>query len=287
MLMPSIEIIKQAATSSFLVREFKGEQFDAPFHFHPELELTFIVSGRGSRFVGNHIEDYAPGDLVLLGSHVPHCWKTEEESRADTLSHSIVIHFSRNCLGDEFFDKPELHAIKRLLERSRAGIKFSPENLQAVVQKLEKIAGSQEAFTCMLLFLELLQALAQERNFRLLDTTDTTIIYSEADMQRLNVIYNFLAKNFRDEIRLKEVADLINMSPNAFCRYFKKVSRRTLMETIIQYRLNYILAQLVQTDLPVADICFASGFGNFSHFNKVFKEKMKMSPLQYRKKFSG
>jgi AraC-like DNA-binding protein len=105
-------------------------------------------------------------------------------------------------------------------------------------------------------------------------------------MDRLNKVYNYLAANFREEIRLKEVASLINMTPNAFCKYFKKVSRRTLIETVLQYRINYSISQLIQSNIPIAHICYDSGFGNLSHFNKTFKDKMKLSPLQYRKKFS-
>ncbi len=105
-------------------------------------------------------------------------------------------------------------------------------------------------------------------------------------MERLNKVYDYLSENYKEAITLTNVSSLINMTPNAFCKYFKKISRRTLIETVLQYRINFALSQLVQTNLPVADICFESGFGNVSHFNKVFKNKMKLSPLQYRKKFA-
>jgi AraC-like DNA-binding protein len=286
MLKASIEVIKQGLSNSFLVREFKAKIFDAPFHFHPEFELTLILSGNGSRLVGNHIEDYTAGDLVLIGSNVPHCWKSDTTSKKNIKSHSIVIHFTETCFGEDFFTKPEMNRIKKLLLKSGAGIKFTIEMHDAIIEEIREIVTVTDPFKKMLLLLQILQSLAETRKSKLLDTNSQMASYSASDMERLNKVYDYLAANYQERIKLNEVASLINMAPNAFCKYFKRVSRRTLIETVLQYRINYAISQLAHTNLPVADICYDSGFGNLSHFNKIFKDKMKLSPLQYRKKLA-
>jgi AraC-like DNA-binding protein len=86
-------------------------------------------------------------------------------------------------------------------------------------------------------------------------------------------------------VTLEGAASIANMTPNAFCKYFKKATRKTFMETVIEYRLNYATQQLVQTDKPISEISFDSGFGDVSHFYKMFKSKMQVSPLNYRKRF--
>ena len=279
-----IEVIKPGISNSFLIREFKPKIFDAPFHFHPEFELALVVSGNGSRFVGNHIEDYTSGDLVLVGSNVPHCWKTNTTNKVKVKSHSIVIHFMEDCFGEDFFKKPELVYIAKLLRKSYAGIQFHSKVNESVIEKIKKIVLLTNPLKKMMLLLEILDSLSKTRNFRILNDGLSPISYSPGDMARLNKVYDYLAANFKGTIKLDDVASLIHMAPNAFCKYFKKVSRRTLIETVLLYRINYAVSQLVQTNLSVADICYESGFGNLSHFNTSFKNKMKLSPLQYRKK---
>lgn len=279
-----MEVIKPGISDSFLVREFKPKLFDAPFHFHPEIELALVISGNGSRLVGNHIGDYTAGDLVLVGCNVPHCWKTNTTDKVIVKSHSIVIQFMEDCFGKDFFRRPELISIAKLLQKSYDGIQFHSKMNEAVIEKIKKILLLSSPFEKMMLLLEILQSLAETRNFRILNEGFSPISYSPGDMDRLNTVYDYLAANFKGTIKLADVASLIHMTPNAFCKYFQKVSRRTLIETVLLYRINYAASQLLHTNLSVADICYESGFGNLSHFNKSFKEKMKLSPLQYRKR---
>ncbi len=108
---------------SFLIRQFEEKGFTAPYHFHPEFELTFIVNGTGKRYVGTHMQDYFPGDLVLLGSNLPHCWKSESIKKSNAVS--VVVQFIENFMGDDFFAKPEMESIQQLLGRSSCGIHFN------------------------------------------------------------------------------------------------------------------------------------------------------------------
>ena len=111
------ELITHKPENSFSVRQFSLPSFDGPFHFHPEIELTFIENSSGTRYVGGKVSDYEPGDLVILGKDIPHCWHSTT-SQSDSLNpKSIVFHFRPEFLGETFLNLGELTMIRFLLER--------------------------------------------------------------------------------------------------------------------------------------------------------------------------
>jgi len=285
MIKASYEIIQPANGQSFLFRKFDRLAFEAPYHFHPEYELTYIIQGSGKRYVGSHMGDFTSGDLVLLGPKLPHCWKLEQDEQPKTNAGAIVIQFDNAFLGEDFFNKNELQHIKRLFQKSGCGISFHSGTRDAVNRNLEHLSNEKNSFRMLIGLLEVLQKLALSNDYVLLDQNMSIAERSTAEQERINPVYAYLVENFRPQVSLEAAAGIANMTTNAFCKYFKKITRKTFMETIIEYRLNYAIQQLVQTDKPISDISYESGFGDVSHFYKTFKQKMQISPLNYRKKF--
>jgi AraC-like DNA-binding protein len=285
MLKPAFEALQSTGPCSFLVRTFEREAFRAPYHFHPEYELTFISKGEGKRYVGTHMAAFGTGDLVLLGSNLPHCWKTDAGGEATENPGAIVIQFNPDFLGADFLSKPELTNIHQLLQRSRSGMQFTGKTRRWSETHILSLAAEENNFEKMMLLLRLLQKLALSGEYRLLAPGRVAAALTREDQQRINEVLAYVVDNFRQKISLGAAAEVAKMSANAFCKYFKKITRKTFMETVIEYRLHYAAQQLVQTDQPVSFICFDSGFGDVSHFNKTFKAKMRVSPLHYRKKF--
>ena len=285
MIKASYEVLQPVNGQSFLVRKFDKLAFNAPYHFHPEYELTCILQGSGKRFVGSHMEDFEAGDLVLLGPNLPHCWKLEAQRENEHEAGAIVVQFNANFLGDDFFNKNELQHIKKLFEKSGCGISFRSGTQAAVNQSLMALSREKNNFKMLIGLLEILQRLSSSNDFTLLDQNRIIAEPSLAEQERINPIFAYLVENFRHHVSLEVAAGIANMTTNAFCKYFKKITRKTFMETIIEYRLNYAIQQLVQTDKPISDISYDSGFGDVSHFYKMFKTKMHLSPLNYRKKF--
>jgi len=283
MIKASYEIVQPGNRQSFLARKFDELAFDGPYHFHPEYELTTITAGKGKRYVGSHMDDFTDGDLVLLGPNLPHCWKLENEHNTD--AGAIVIQFNGSFLGEYFFDKPEMQDIKKLFQRAGNGISFSGRTQALVNWHLKMLVDSDSNFTMLMGLMEILQQLAVSTEYTLLDQNRSIGERTTAEQERINPVYAYLVENFRQQVSLNVAAGIANMTPNAFCKYFKKITRKTFMETIIEYRLNYATQQLVQTDKPISEISFDSGFGDVSHFYKMFKLKMHLSPLNYRKKF--
>lgn len=267
--------------NSFLLREFT--EFTAPYHFHPEHELTLIVKGKGNRYVGNHMDVYSSGDLVLIGSNLPHCWKIENNQEECDVA-SVVIQFNNDFLGTDFLAKPELSQILHLLERSKHGIQFLNNTAEEITNRLILLAKEQNSFKRLIEFLEILYTLATSKEYILLDQQDTKAQPS-GKTERINTVLGYIIDNYKNEISLDQAAALINMTPNAFCKYYKKTTKKTFIETVTDYRINYAIQQLVNSDKSISDICFENGFGDLSHFYKLFKRKMKLSPLKYRKEF--
>lgn len=279
----AFESLITSQMNSFLIRRFEEKSFSAPYHFHPELELTFIVNGTGKRYVGTNMQNFYPGDFVLLGANVPHCWKSDKMKRKQTCS-SIVIQFLPNFLGDVFFEKPELKTVFQLLQKSNSGLRFIT-NIDVYKTKMEGLLQEQDSCKRLLLFLDLLYQLSLIKKYTLLDKQKQHTLLSNGEQQRIQIVMSYIIENFKKEVSLSDAAKTINMTPQSFCKYFKRLTRKTFIETVTDYRIDFAAQQLVQTEFPISQIGYGCGFNDISHFHKTFKERMNSSPLQYRNAF--
>lgn len=279
------ENLHPGVDASFLVKSYHLDKFTVPFHFHPEYELTLIVRGEGKRYVGKQMDSFHDGDLVLLGADLPHCWKSGEKSDVGEGVVSIVIQFLYDFMGTGFFERPEMVRIQNLLKRSASGIRFFGEETDDIVRVIEKLAVEDNVFKRMMLLLEILDGLAGCKDFDLLDAGANVVEMPQLHRERLNTAMGYIIDNFQSEIVLSDVASAVNMSPNAFCRYFKRATNKTFMETVIDYRINFAMQQLLASEKTVLEIALESGFGDVSHFYKLFKRRLKISPVNYRRDF--
>lgn len=279
---PAFESVNASSNSILLVRKFNVKKFSAPYHFHPELELTLILKGKGKRYVGSHVDDYSPSDLVLLGPNLPHCWKTEEESTKNSVS--IVIHFNRDFLGEGFFGQPGMDAALQLLNHSSHGLQFTGNNTE-IEKRIISLFTEKDLFKKIILFLDVLHALSREKKFTILDRQNYYSALSENEKKRINNVIGYVVENFQNSISLKDAAAVAHLTTHAFCKYFKKITRKTFMEAVNDYRIDFATKQLVNTDKGIAEIGFGSGFNDLSNFHRIFKRKIKQSPLNYRNKF--
>lgn len=274
-------IYEQLSTNienSFLYRRFSLTQFDAPYHYHPELELTYIEQSEGKRFVGQQISSFEAGDLVLLGENVPHCWLNTPQ--VDTAK-ATVIQFKKDFLGTHFLNLPEMMLIKQLLDKAQAGIIVKGETKNKVVEKISFEGLS--AFQQLMQFIEILHIIAISDEIELIDTQFSLVKFSQAEAQRFQKIYAYIIENYQNDINLNTIAAIAHLTPTAFCRYYKKITKKTLVDVVTEFRVKHACQMLISTDKPISEICFSSGFSNISYFNKAFKKLMGQSPLVYRK----
>ena len=279
----SFELLQAEKSQSFIIRRFDRKGFAAPYHYHPAYELTWIESGEGKRYVGNNMSDFKSGDLVLLGSNLPHCWKLSNTNKNKKAS-SSVIQFENKKLLESFFEINEFSGITRLLKKSSGGIYFSKSIAIKASALIQRLFEEKNDFKKLVFLIELLQILSLTKDSRLLNDEAQTSVNTEFTHPKLHEVFAYIVENYRKNISLNKAAAKANMTPNAFCKYFKNITRKTFIETVTDYRINFATHQLAQTGASISSICFDSGFNDVSHFYKTFRAKMQVSPLQYRKK---
>ena len=277
------EQLTTGVESSFSIIDLNMDCFDGPYHFHPEFELTWIRESSGKRFLGGNVSDYEPNELVLIGPNVPHCWQSNKDS-SHTKAQAIVIQFHANFAGAPFLELPESIQIKSLFERVIGGILIKGETQLKITSKLMQCVSTYGLLR-LLQFIEILDLIANSNETEPIDQQFGGLTTSTSDTERFQKVFNYLIGNYREEIDLKSVAQIANLTPTAFCRYFKSVTRKTLVEVVTEFRINQACQMLRNTQKSVNEICFESGFGNISYFNKTFKAITKHTPLHYRSMF--
>jgi AraC-like DNA-binding protein/quercetin dioxygenase-like cupin family protein len=275
---PEYELVPVGADASFIVREFKLPRFTSPWHIHPEYELTFIVAGRGLRFVGDNVTAFRPGDLVFVGANLPHYWRS-----AGRRAHSLVVQFREDCLGKDFFQHPELHPIRQLLARARRGLQFTGQVRAAVADRmrhLHRFTGPARVAE----FIAILAVLAQTRQARLLCSEGFQAAADFTGSDRVHRACRYVFDHLSGEIRLDDAARAAALSPAAFCRYFKRATGRRFFDFVNDLRIGHACAQLIETDNSVAEIAYAAGFTNLANFNRRFRERHALTPSDYRRR---
>lgn len=278
-----LEQITTKSDSSIAVLDLNLNCFEGPYHYHPELELTWIRKSSGTRYLGGNVSDYEAGDLVLAGADVPHCWRSKDESKPES-AQAIVIHFSPAFAGDLFLELPELAKIKRMFEKAKAGILIKGGNKEKIISKIKQCVF-KSGLDRLLTFIEILNLISNSSENELIDQQYTAVATSPFETERFQKVFSYLIENYHQEISLKTVAGIANLTPTAFCRYFKNVTRKTLIEILTEFRINQACELLRTTEKSVNEICFECGFGNISYFNKAFKASTAYTPSQYRNLF--
>lgn len=279
----TLEQITGKEQSSLTITNLDRECFDGPYHYHHELELTWIRSGNGKRIIGSNISDYDQNDLVLVGSDISHCWKSSD-NKPGIRSKAIVVQFSKEFLGSALVDVPELRHINSLIETLNSGIIINGETKKIVISKM-KLLIKADRIERLMKFIEILDEISRSAETISVGALTDKLKYPTVEKDRFQRIYSYLINNYQKELNLKDIASLANMTPPAFCRYFKTIARKTFTEVVIEFRINHACHQLKSSDESISQVCFDSGFGNLSHFNKTFKSKTGYSPLQYRNLF--
>jgi AraC-like DNA-binding protein len=281
-----LEQVPLCQGSSFLVREFNVPYFEAPLHFHPVYELTLITESRGKRFIGDHIGDFDVDDLVLMGPNLLHLYRCTNEyyiNNPNARARAIIIQHNEDFLGKDFFTIPEMDQVKKLFDNSIRGIAFYGKTRRSVIKRLKKIVTA-EGIGKLTQYLTILDILAHSSEYELL-SRQNIIGQNFKDNMRMSKIYEYVMANFTKRITVKDMAEQANMSEAAFCRYFKKKTRKTFVSFLNEVKIGYASKLLLEEDFNVTQVCYESGFENISNFNRQFKNITKVTPLKYKQQF--
>ena len=274
-----LEAIKPDANSSFhiMVNPRLNDMFF--WHFHPELELTYIEGADGNRYVGSHVSKYEGSDLVFIGSNIPHL--NFDYGVKETNYEKTVLHIRPDFLNEAFLNTPELAIIHDFFEKAAYGIAIVGET-KAIVGAMLKKLPSLPPFEQFLEILRMFQILANSSETVLLHDAPVKNQHNKKGQERLKSLYVFIDENYQRKIEIIEVAALCLMSKEAFCRYFKHKTRLTFTDFLNQYRINKA-KQLLLLDKNVSEACYSCGFESLSYFNRTFNKITNMNPLAFKK----
>jgi AraC-like DNA-binding protein len=274
---------------SFSIEERTGLSFNFPYHFHPEYELTLIMKGYGTRFVGNNISSFDNSDLVLIGKNLPHHWHSDEiqgNEDSDLSVKAIVVKFPAEFNGVRLFDIPENYQIQQLLEAASKGIRIIGKTFYKVADLMQELLEAKGTGR-LLLLLRILDEIATSHDMEMISNSDYMHNIKENEIDRMNSVYEYIIKNYLGDISLPQAALIANMHESAFCKYFKKRYNKTFIQVVSEIRIGHACRQLISNDVNVAEVCYQSGFNNLSNFTKIFRKVMSLSPKEYQKKMSA
>lgn len=274
---------------SFSVRRDVVPYFYNRWHFHPEIELVHIEEGHGIQFMGDSISRFAKGDVLLIGSGLPHYWRCDDvffESKPGLNAIANVAHFKYNFWGPDFLELPENQKIKDLLLRAKRGIPV-PEKIRPVIIDILRKMLHAEGAERLYLLLKALNLLAQQKDLPYFSSAGYQAEVSAGETERINEIYKYSLAHFREKITLAQVASLANMSPTAFCRFFKGHTKKNYNSFLHELRIGHASKLLIENKRTITQVCHDSGFNNVTNFYKTFKKVTGKTPQEYQKSYLG
>lgn len=276
----------ETTTQSFKAWRNSSPYLHNPYHYHPELEITIIIKGKGILFVGDKIQNYGENELFLIGSNLPHEWRSDFKQNADFYSQSIAAHFMKNLPGINFDQIPEAVAIKKLFDQSVRGIKVGePRIIEFVKEKLLLLMEMEGIERISLLF-SILNAIASTSELEILSSPTFVNSFGDGENHKIIKAYKYMIANFKDHISIDQMAKQLNMEPTSFCRFFKRRTNKSFIQYLNEIRIGYSCKLLIEDNHNISEVAYESGFENISHFNKQFKKIIKLTPKEFISKQS-
>lgn len=279
--------VPKRLNDSFSVRQDLSNQVNNRWHYHVELELIHFHKGSGTQFIGDNIKRFDAGDIVLVGSNLPHFWRYDQPAKEDGDPYSTVIHFRDDLWGGSFLELPETRSIKALLDKSQRGILVTGRKEQQRLADLISAIHHSEGLDRLLHLLRALSELASCNRLHLLSSIGFQPGFSDGEHERINAIYDFTFQHFKRNIYLEEVSGVAQLVPNSFCRYFKFKTGKTYSQFVTEIRVGHACKLLIDNKISIKQVCFACGFNNFTSFNQSFKRITGKVPQAYQKEVLG
>ncbi|WP_226912982.1 AraC family transcriptional regulator [Flavicella marina] len=258
---------------------------DSSWHYHSQFELLYVTKSSGIRFVGDSVASFHPGDLVLVGAYVPHLWRNDasfydHKNEGNKQVETTVLKFKKEFISVETFERPEFIEIRELLDESKFGVSFGSEITEELHDTLAKIVKMPLANQSIHLMEILLKLARTNDKVRLSNTDMRQVVPHKTD--KLDTVLKYISDNYTQNISLEDVSNLACMTPNSFCRFFKKMTNKSFVQFLNEVRIKKALRYLVHKEKSVSEICYLVGYNSINNFNKQFKLAMGSTPNEYR-----
>jgi AraC-like DNA-binding protein len=281
---PLFEQVNIPLDQSWTLFDRRLPAFPFNWHYHPEFELTLTLNSVGERFVGDHIEHYGDGDLVLVGPNLPHAWQSRERLRDDAPHRALVAWFTQAWVDTLHTHYVEFAPLRALLAESVRGLAFSADVRAQAAQRLLALCDAPPAARWLGL-VEVLLQLASDTQRRSLALQGFLPVDNPRDRARLERVMSFLNAHYVEPIRLATLAELAAMSESQLQRFFKRCTRMTISDYLNQLRIGRACALLMQPDRPIGQIAAELGYGQASYFTRQFRATKGMTPMAFRRKY--
>ena len=268
------------------VADRRKKEFTYPIHKHEVFELNYVENGEGVlRIVGDSAETIGNRELVLITSpDLEHVWEQDKCKSEDIREITVQFFFDFNS-SYSLFNRTPLLPIKRMFEKARKGVAFTPEAIDKVYPLLDSLSSTKDKFYSVINFLTLLYELSLADGTRELASSSFAKVDVDSESRRILKVKDYICKHYTEEIRLADLADLVGMSTTSFSRFFKLRSGKTLSDYVVEMRLGVAARQLVDTTNSVSEICYGCGFNTLSNFNRLFRKYKGCSPTEFREKY--
>lgn len=275
-------------TDTFVVRDLQEPYFDPSWHAHPDYQLFIVLEGTGTRFIGDHVKPFQPGDMVFTGPNLPHLWRSDDayfKEDSGLRTRGVVVYFHQDFLGELLLQKKEMVKVRQLFENALRGLEILGDTNKKIARHMLSLLNL-DGFPSVLQLLEIINLLAHTTDYRIISGTGYTNQINEADTERMNQVHDYVMRNFKQTIRLEEAATLANMTPSSFSRYFKTRANKTFSAFVSDIRIGHARKLLQDDRLSIAQISYECGFKTLSNFNKQFRDITHKTPSEYKREYA-
>jgi len=286
---PHLHIVPRETDCDYLARHHTLPNFGTTWHYHPELELHYIIRGQGVRFIGDNVNNFNDGELLLLGKNLPHMWRCNdnyflEDSKLS--AEAVVVQFLTNFMGEDFLKKPESEPIIKLYKQAKNGLIIEGETREKIISLMHQ-SVKKDSLSRFLLIFSMINILSKSNEMRPICTGHIVYHTNHDEKERINKVCSYTLQNYKKNIDLEEIASIANLSSTSFCRYFKAKTNKTFRSFLIEIRISHAKRMLIEKKSRTTEsICFECGFNNRSNFFRHFKSITGHTPIEYRELFS-
>lgn len=269
----------------FLIKEIKQPSFSTEFHFHKDCQLVYVVESAGRRIIGDSIEYFENGDLVFVGSNVPHVWHNEEkyfERQNNLQARSLALYINSDSLTEHLSAFGSTGNLSAWLVKAQRGIQFYGSNRLSIISLMQQMLH-QQGLAQISSFLQLIILLATAKEYRLLAGSNYENRYKDKDQSRMDTVFKYIFRHFKRDIPLSEIAIVAGLNIYSFCRFFKSRTQKSFVDFVNELRITYACRLLQEKEMNISELADKCGFNHTTHFNRLFKRQKSVTPKEYRK----
>jgi len=270
---------------TIIIEEYSGSYFYPFLHRHNEIQLMWVMEGEGTLIADCNMHSFKKNDIFLLGANQPHVFKNNSDyfiSESDKIVKGISIFFNPNGALSSVFQLPELSQLEMFFRNHQGGFKVPFEYRSSVSNKINLLKNASGVDRMMHFFsiLKMLYSISSPKDHSLSNVSIEN--FTEKKGQRIGMIYDYILRNYENDLTLEEVAEYACLTTPAFCRYFKKHTGKTFIAFLNQLRIHEACKKLAdKNEYQISDIAYKSGFNSITNFNRVFKSVRGISPKEY------